>query len=140
MDKEPITVGAEQTVAEIIALMVKNSRSLLPVVSEKGLLLGVVQSEDLLASLLNLPRGGFRLFGLGGSDHKEDGQDIKCQTATQVMRTSPPVVQEDTSMLKASKLMLAQKIKAVPVVNGQKLVGILRLPDVLKIALDIECK
>jgi PII-like signaling protein/CBS domain-containing protein len=140
MDKEPITVGVQQTVGDVITLMVKNNRSLLPVINEQGLLLGVVQSEDLLATLLNLPRGGFHLFGLGGGDRQAISKDIKCQTASEVMRTSPPVVQEDTSILKASKLMLSQKIKSIPVVKGQKLVGILRLPDVLKIALEIECK
>jgi signal-transduction protein with cAMP-binding, CBS, and nucleotidyltransferase domain len=54
------------------------------------------------------------------------------------MRTAPPVVQEETSMFKATQLMLNQKIKALPVVHGQTLVGVLRLPDVLKIALEIK--
>jgi len=140
MDKSPITVTPQQTVAEIIPLMINNGRALLPVVSDQGILLGVVQSEDLLAHMLNVHQGGFHFFGLRGNEQKQFSEDIKSQSASQIMHTAPPVVQEETSMLKAAQLMLNQKIKALPVVQGQKLVGILRLPDVLKIALEIECK
>jgi len=139
IDKAPITIGPQQTVAEIIALMISNGRSLLPVINDQGSLLGVLQSEDLLSHMLNVRQGGFHLFGLRGNEQKQYSQDIKSQTASQIMRVSPPVVQEDTSMYKAAELMLNQKIKALPVVNGQKLVGVLRLPDVLKIALEIDC-
>jgi uncharacterized protein len=139
MDKAPITIKPQQTVADIIPILVKNGRALLPVINDQGNLLGVVLSEDLLANMLNEQQGGFHFFGLRGKEQQKFGDDIKCQTASQVMRTTPPVVQEDTSMLKAAQLMLNQKIKALPVVRDQTLVGVLRLPDVLKIALEIEC-
>jgi PII-like signaling protein/predicted transcriptional regulator len=140
MDKAPITAKPQQTVAEIISLMINNGRALLPVINDQGNLLGVVQSEDLLAHMLNVHPGGFHFFGLRGNEQKQFSQDIKSQTASQVMRTTPPVVQEETSMFKATQLMLNQKLKALPVVQGEKLVGVLRLPDVLKIALEIDCK
>jgi PII-like signaling protein/predicted transcriptional regulator len=140
MDSAPITVGPQHTVADMITLMISNGRALLPVISDQGHLLGTVQSEDLLANILNVHQGGFHFFGLRGGAQQQCGHNIKSQTASQVMRTAPPVVQEDTSMLKAGQLMISQKVKALPVVQDQMLVGILRLPDVLKIALDIDCK
>ncbi|MBU6455464.1 MAG: DUF190 domain-containing protein [Cyanobacteria bacterium REEB67] len=138
MDKNPMKVGPDTPVAEVIAQMIANGRSLLPVVSDQNLLLGVVQSEDILSRLLSVKPGGFHFFGLVNNEQKQFSQDIKSQTASQVMRTAPPVVQEETSMFKATQLMLTQKIKALPVVHGQTLVGVLRLPDVLKIALEIK--
>ncbi|MBS1993845.1 MAG: DUF190 domain-containing protein [Cyanobacteria bacterium SZAS LIN-3] len=140
MDKTPITIKPGHTVADIIPLMINHGRAILPVVNDQGNLLGTVHSEDLLRHMLNVRDGGFHFFGMRGKEQKQFTDDIKKQSVSEVMRSSPPVVQEETSMLKAAQLMLNQKIKALPVVHGQTLVGVLRLPDVLKIALDIECE
>lgn len=139
MDKSPITLTPQHTVDQIIALMISNGQALLPVIGDQGNLLGIVRSEDLLENLLNFHPEGFHLFGMRGHEHNKYSEDIKGQSAAQVMRPATILVQEGTSMLNATKLMLSQQIKALPVVQGQKLVGVLRLPDVLKIALKIDC-
>lgn len=138
MDMTPITVTSERNVDEVVAILIENQRAHIPVINENQVLLGMISSQDLLARIVHIPEGPFRFFSLRGAEKHEVREDIRSLTASQVMRTHFAAVQPDTPMVKAVQIMLHDKISALPVVQDHKLVGILRLPDVLKKALAIE--
>jgi PII-like signaling protein/predicted transcriptional regulator len=137
MDPSPITVTASDTVSKAIELLLKHQRSQLPVVSENGMLLGMVSSDIILGRVLHIADNGFHLFSLRGDDKSKVSFDIKAELVSKVMLIKPTVVHENTSMTKAVKLMVHEKLTAIPVTREQFLVGILRLPDVLKKTLEI---
>src|SRR4030095_11512983 len=82
MDEAPITVSPEKKVDEIIRVLLENHRAHLPVVSETGVLLGMVSSQDLLGRIVDLPAGPFRFFSLRGTEKHQVRQDIKALTAS----------------------------------------------------------
>lgn len=138
LDSEPITVAPEMLVEEVIAILLQSHRAYLPVVNETGILLGMVSSQDLLARIVHIPQGAFRFFSLHGPERHEASIDIKSLTASQVMRTHVVAVEPQTAMVKAVQIMLHDRLSALPVVQDNKLVGILRLPEVLQKALSVE--
>jgi PII-like signaling protein len=138
LDENPITVAPEMLVEEVIAVLLQSYRAYLPVVNEAGILLGMVTSQDLLGRIVHIPQGAFRFFSLHGEERHEASSDIKSLTASQVMRTHVIAVEPHTPMVKAVQIMLHDRLSALPVVQDNKLVGILRLPDVLKKALSVE--
>ena len=84
----------------------------LPVVDADGNLQGMVSEYDLLKVII-------------------DGGNEKNMTAQEVMNAKPLTVKEDTPMLDAVKLLEDHHLARAPVVNGQKLVGMLTLRDLL---------
>jgi PII-like signaling protein len=138
MDEAPITVPPEMLVEDVIAVLLKNHRAYLPVVNEAGILLGIVTSQDLLARIVHIPQGPFRFFSLHGAERHEASKDVKSSTASAIMRTHFAAVEPESVMAKAVQLMLHDRLSALPVVKNNKLVGILRLPDVLQKALSVE--
>jgi PII-like signaling protein/predicted transcriptional regulator len=138
MDAAPITIRPEMKLAETIQMLIENHRAYLPVVGESGVLLGMVSSQDLLGRIVHIPAGPFRFFSLRGEEKHEARQDIKALTASQVMKTHFVAVEPNSRMVKAVQIMLHEHTSALPVVQDNKLVGILRLPDVLQKALSIE--
>ena len=139
MDRTTVTVGPETKVEEIIRMLVDNHRAHLPVINAEGNVIGMISSQDLLARIVHLPQGVFHFFSLHGKERQETGNELKELTAAQVMRTQFAAIEPSTSMIKAVQIMLHDKLSALPVVEGNRLVGILRLPEVLKTALSIEC-
>src|SRR5262249_15936570 len=59
MDGTPITVSAEQSFAHIVEVLISHQRANLPVVSETGVLLGMISSQDLLGRIVHIPEGPF---------------------------------------------------------------------------------
>lgn len=81
-----------------------------PVV-EEGRLVGLLTETDLLAAL------------------KEHGADIP---VGQVMRTDVPTIGQDEPLFEAQQRMSAAKLRALPVVMGDRLVGLLTAEDISK--------
>lgn len=140
MDTNPITVTSEKRLDDIVAMLIENQRAHISVINENAVLLGMISSQDLLGRVVHIPEGPFRFFTLRGAEKHEVGEDIRALTASQVMRTHFAAVEPNTPMVKAVQIMLHDKISALPVVQDHKLVGILRLPDVLGKALSVDSK
>jgi PII-like signaling protein len=138
MDAQPLSIDPQSDLATAVSVILKNHRTHLAVVNEQKVLLGMLSAQDVLARLVNVPVGPTHLFWLRGDDKQKRRGDFKALHCSDVMRKHPVFVDEDMPMTKAVALMLKENLSAVPVLKGGKLIGILRLPEVLSKALAIE--
>lgn len=110
-----VTIDGKATVADAIARLVQNNIGSLPVVDEAGCLVGVVSERDVLRLMHN--RGeGF------GRDRVAD-----------VMTRGPVTCGPDDNVEDVMGQMSERRIAKVPVVDGDRLVGIVSVGDVIKV-------
>ena len=123
MTKNPITVGPEATVREVMDLMLDKDIRHVPVV-ERGELVGMISDRD-------VRQLSFSALVEGGA-----GQ-LRVPVST-LMSGDPISVGEESSSGELIDVMLDQKVGAVPVVDEAdgRLVGIVSYMDVLKYARD----
>lgn len=128
MSSPVITVGPQTPVAEIAALLLEHRISGVPVV-EDGRLVGLVSEGDLLhrheiGTDRTTPGGSWwlRLF----SADRSTSEYVKSHArhARDVMTRDVVSVAPDTPVTEVATLLETRGIKRVPVVDGERLVGI----------------
>ena len=135
MTREILSVRPDTTVAEAIRTMLDNRISGLPVIDEAGRLAGVLTEGDLLrrgetgterqrSRWLEILMGPGRLAGEYVRTH---GRKIG-----EVMTRDVVSVTLDTPLKEVVELMERHRIKRVPVLDGEVLVGILSRADLLR--------
>lgn len=120
MTTEVVTVTPETTIAEALRITRGNRIRHLPVV-EDGRLAGVVSDRDLR---LALPP-------IWAAEHAALQQALEERTVAEVMTPEVIAVAPDTVIEEAGKLMAANHIGCLPVLDGDTLVGIITETDVL---------
>ena len=110
MNKDPITIGPETRVGQALQLMQQHQIRHLPVI-ENASMVGWISArtlrEVLLASMLEVI------------------------TVGDVMVQAPISVTPDTSVEEAARLVHEHRIGGMPVLEGEKLVGVLTVNDLL---------
>src|SRR4029453_10234403 len=101
---------------DVAATLVEHGINAVPVVEEGDRLVGIVTEGDLLTLEAALPAGTRpgSLAAWKGPPH----------TAGEVMSRSVYTLTEDTDATDAARLMLRHRLKSVPVVAGDRVVGI----------------
>ncbi len=121
MQKNIITIGAGDTLSTVEDIMRLGHVRHMPVV-RGGKLVGVVSERDLLrASLSSLTE-----FGL-----EERRAFLQVVEITRVMSTPPVVISPDATVARAARMLADQKIGCLPVLDGEKLVGLVTETDLL---------
>jgi len=143
MQKDVITVKRSATLKALIEIFRKYNFHTIPIVEEDGRIVGISNFETLLkvfqpygSEISRLLRPVPKL--LLDDDIEEDivlseiSSDIgRLLLVDDLMETSFVTVEESDSILKTRSLMRMQKIKQLPVVRGDKLVGIISLFDII---------
>jgi CBS domain-containing protein len=135
MTRTLLSVRPDATVAEAIRTMLDNRISGLPVIDEAGRLVGILTEGDLLrrgemgterqrSRWLEILMGPGRLAGEYVRTH---GRKIG-----EVMTRDVVSVTLDTPLKEVVELMERHRIKRVPVLDGEVLVGILSRADLLR--------
>jgi CBS domain-containing protein len=133
-----LSVRPDATVAEAIRTMLDNRISGLPVIDEAGRLVGILTEGDLLrrgetgterqrSRWLEILMGPGRLAGEYVRTH---GRKIGEVMTRDVVSVTP-----DTPLKEVVELMERHRIKRVPVLDGEVLVGILSRADFLRAVL-----
>jgi acetoin utilization protein AcuB len=112
MSSKVISVDPQHTIAEARALLERHHIRHLPVLRERRLA-GIITDRDLRSA------------------------PATAQTVGEVMTTKPVTIGPQASVDEAARLLRAHKIGAVPVMDGNKLVGILSAADVLDAFVDL---
>ena len=136
MTSPVITVGPETSVREIAALLLKRRISGVPVV-EKGRLVGLVSEADLLhrheIGTDRVARSGswwLRLFSADPS--LGDYVQSHARHARDVMTRDVVSVAPDTSTAEIADLLESHRIKRVPVLRGECLIGIVSRANLIQ--------
>jgi acetoin utilization protein AcuB len=122
MSRRVITVGPDTGLAQAAKLMRARKIRHLPVVESRGRLIGIVTSRDLRQAL----------FAPAVQDRPEDVLDVlNALLVRDVMTRGVVTVRAATTLREAARLMHERKLGALPVVENDRLVGILTETDVL---------
>ncbi|MBI3943288.1 MAG: CBS domain-containing protein [Chloroflexi bacterium] len=124
MTKEPITIGPKTTLPEAHSIMITKKIRRLPVVNEDGRLIGIVTLGDVReaspsdATSLSIFELNYLLAKL---------------TIDRVMTREPISITPETTLSEAAQLMLKYKIGGLPVVENEKVVGIITESDIFRV-------
>ena len=105
MTRDIITVSPTMTIRNLAMTLIKNQISGAPVAGKNGKIVGVVSEADIVA---------------------KKGKDVKAIMSKKIIS-----VGEDTAVEEIARLMTTQKIKRVPVMRGDNVVGIVSRADIV---------
>lgn len=135
MRRDPITVTPQTTVKEAVDLMLRSGVSGLAVVNGSGELEGIVTEGDLLRRAeLGTERPVSRWNGLFGSRQRQAGDYVHTHGlhVAEVMTRHPVYVHLGASLNDVVSTMEKRAIKQLPVLEGDRLVGIVSRADLLR--------
>ena len=117
-DRPAVTIGPNETVSEAVKKLVENNRGSLSVCGDKGELVGIITERDLVRKCFA------RIDGCG---------DIKVQDVmTREVVIGTPEDDADYAIM----VMKQKRIRHLPIVDNQKVVGIVSMRDLLDVQLD----
>ena len=114
---EIISVGPTMTVTDAIALLAEKRIGAVPVV-EGGAVVGIFSERDVI-------------YGLAGK-----GQAFLAEKVGTVMTSPALSVAPDSAIIAGLSLMTRRRIRHLPVVDGEKLVGFVSIGDLVKHRID----
>jgi CBS domain-containing protein len=120
MSTEVVTVQVDQPVADLFDVLQAAHIKGAPVLCDEGTLVGFVSQEDVM-------------FGSLGSEMGEGGATIG-----EIMTSPAMSVTETTSVQDVARMMWRFRIHHMPVLSGERLVGIVSSLDFCRVAADPE--
>ena len=124
MTSPVVTVTAETSLTEARKIIDEKQIRALPVMKDDKLI-GIITRRGLLRLDLSIL----------GNESWNLNVDLADETVGDVMTAKPITIQPDSLIPKAARIMLENKITALPVVENGKLVGILTNSDLLRFIL-----
>jgi len=106
---------ADTPIRDIARKMVQLSIGAMLVCDKNSKLMGIVTERDLVAKVL-----------------AREAADCKTLSAAEVMTARPYTMSPDTFMYEATSFMMGHKIKHLPILDRDEVVGIVTLQDVMK--------
>lgn len=128
MKKNPITTTAETSIVDVADILKENHIHRLPVLDKKGKLVGVITEKDILhaspspVSSLSVYEMPYMLSRLKVAN-----------LMTKDVRTIDP----DTTVEEAAKIMVEDDLSCLPVLEDEKLVGIVSKSDMFKVLYEL---
>ena len=127
MTENPFTLESTASLSDLYDLMDSKNVRHVPVVDAEGNLEGLATHRDLLRGALHnegeLPISTLRHL-------------LRSFTVDEVMTHDPETVSSDTDIGQAGALMMENKFGCLPVVDGDRLVGILTESDFVRYVVD----
>ncbi len=116
MKADPVAVGPDAPLDEAIRLMMEQQGHGLPVVDENRRLLGMITEKDMLRLLY-------------------DGQGAHA-TVAELMTTQLRTFQADEDLAVICDCLVANHVRAVPILEGDRLVGLISRSDLMGVVLE----
>jgi CBS domain-containing protein len=132
MTRDIVAVEPDTPLRDVAKLLVGHGISGVPVCAEDGALTGVVTEADILRKERGVQRRGGPLAWLvDGSDVNEMRKAV-ARTAGEAM-TSPAITTSPwRTIAEAARLMLDRRVNRLPVLEGDRLVGIITRADLVR--------
>ena len=128
MTRNPVTATPDMSVADASALMKREKVHRLPVLNKEHRLVGIISEKDILyaspspVSTLSIHEMAYLLSQL---------------TVKKLMTHDVVTISKDTTVEEAARLMVDQDLSSLPVVENDKLIGIVSKSDLFKILLEL---
>jgi CBS domain-containing protein len=135
MTRPVITVAPETTIVEAANTMLQKHISGLPVVDAAGKLVGIISEGDFLRRSeigTQRRRGQFLRFILGSGKEANDFVREHGRKVAEIMTPEPLTITEDTALEEIVELMERNKVKRLPVIRDNKVVGIVSRSNLLQ--------
>jgi CBS domain-containing protein len=132
MGTEVVSIGPGAKYEEAARVMVKNKFSGLPVVSERGELVGIISEKDLFRAMFpdyqsytTEPHAYLNREAL-----EERIKDIRNNPVAMYMSPRVFTIEPEAPVLKAGGIMLARGVHRLPVLQNGKIVGIVTREEI----------
>ncbi len=122
MRKDIFTVSSDDRVIHARRIMIDENIARIPVVDD-GKLVGMISDNEIAFSLAKLKRS----YPIGKQKHRLDELLVKDSMKSPVIFTDPNKTAKD-----AAEIMIEEGIGALPIIQNDKLVGIISRTDLLK--------
>lgn len=123
MSVDPVTVAPQDSLQRVVELLRRRDIRAVPVV-EEGRLVGIVTDRDVRQVAPAYP-----LF----RDADEIRRYTENLTVTAAMTADPMKVAPPTLLVDAAKILATYRISSLPVVEGERVVGIISVTDLLRV-------
>lgn len=138
MTRKIITVSPETEIANAAKILLEKRINGLPVVDAFGRLVGILCQSDLVAQQKSIPipsvftllESFIPLTSIKRID--KEVEKIAALTVKQAMTANPVTVSPETDIEDVAKLMVDNKYHTLPVMKGDKVVGVVGKEDVLR--------
>ncbi len=134
MTRQVITVATGAAVLEAANIMLQKHISGLPVVNEAGKLVGIVSQGDFIRRVeigTQRKRGRWLKYLLGPGKAASDFVHERGRKVAEIMTPDPCTVTEDATLEAIVELMERNRVKRLPVMRGDRLVGIVTRTNLL---------
>ncbi|MEK6727105.1 MAG: CBS domain-containing protein [Candidatus Omnitrophota bacterium] len=135
MTTKVMSVKPDDFAGEALSRLFRLKISGLPVIDEKGKLVGMFTEKEILTKVLPsyVEKVGIFRYEENPKAIKQKVIALASLKVKDIMRKDVVVVDEDTTLCEAAHLMLSQKVRRLPVLNASKeIVGIVARVDVVK--------
>jgi acetoin utilization protein AcuB len=126
MSADPFTVEPEDSLQRVVDLLRRHDIRSVPVLQD-GRLVGIVSDRDLRQVAPSYP-----LF----RDEDEIRRYTENLKVTAAMTADPMRISPAASLVEAAKVLESYRISSLPVVDGESLVGIISVSDLLRAFVD----
>ncbi|MDA8305510.1 MAG: CBS domain-containing protein [Deltaproteobacteria bacterium] len=138
MTRDVVTVTPDMEVNEIAKLLLERHFNGVPVIDGAGRLVGIICQSDLIAEQKKLPLPSvftildsfIPIRSLGKMD--KEVHKIAAIKASEAMTPNPVTVGPEAGIDEVAEIMVNRGFHTIPVVEGEKLVGIIGKEDVLR--------
>lgn len=128
MNKRPREVRESTSIDGLLERMLSQIESCFPVVDKNHKLVGIVTESDLFQMFRSqIP------WATVGSARLREILKYSAKTVGDIMTKNPVTVSPDMKIGEAMNLMISNKVRRLPVLEGDKLVGLLTLRDIIEL-------
>ncbi|MFP4167736.1 MAG: CBS domain-containing protein [Desulfonatronovibrionaceae bacterium] len=128
MTTDLFTLERTDTLASARSIMKLGRIRHIPIVDDQNRFIGIVTHRDILSATVS------KLAGIDSGTQKEIDSGIPVMS---IMRPDVKYVTPETELKEAAKLLLEHKYGCLPVLEGDKLVGILTEADFLSLTISL---
>lgn len=128
MNPRPRSISPEASIEDMIERLRQQIEDCFPVVDKRGKLVGIVTESDILGAL-QIP---VRQATVGGAMVRNVMKRMASNVG-EMMTKCPITVTPEMTIQETLDVMVAHKLRHLPVVEGEKLVGLICIRDILNL-------
>jgi CBS domain-containing protein len=132
MSRDVVTVAPETTLKQVAELLAAHRIAGVPVCDPDGQVLGVVSEADILWKELGASPGGGGMLDRALELAYGQGKRLAAITAGEAMTSPATTIGPAATVARAAELMTKLEINRLPVVEDDKLVGIIARADLVR--------